>query len=115
VIACHPVPELPGKPLRTPDGRYMVVRDRLWRLSNPALPEARRAELVSDLMAARGALRRAADEQLRAQVRARIDAAKRALGERGPIWWTDGAPDYNRHLVENTPYAVWYAAASSGD
>jgi len=28
----------------------MVVRDRLWRLSNPALPEDRRAELVSELM-----------------------------------------------------------------
>jgi len=105
----------PDKTLRTPDGRYMVVRGRLWRLSNPALPEDRRAEIVSELMAARGALRRAADAQLRVRVRSRIDAAKRALGERGPVWWTDGAPDYNRHLVKNTPYAAWYAAASSGD
>ena len=60
------------------------------------------------------ALRRVADAELRAQVRSRIDAAKRALGERGPVWWTDGAPDYNRRLVKNTPYAAWYAAASSG-
>jgi hypothetical protein len=93
----------------------MVVRGRLWRLSNPSLPEARRAELVSELMAARSALRRAAQAYLRAQIRARIDAAKRALGERGAVWWTDGAPDYNRHLVKNTPYAEWYDRSSSGD
>jgi hypothetical protein len=37
-----------------------------------------------------------------------VDVAKHALGERGPAWWTDGAPDYNRRLVKNTPYATWY-------
>jgi len=26
------------KPLRTPDGRYIVVRGRLWRSANPTLP-----------------------------------------------------------------------------
>ena len=40
---------------------------------------------------------------------ARVDAAKRALGERGPVWWTDGAPDYNRRMVIDTPYAAWFA------
>jgi hypothetical protein len=30
------------------------------------------------------------------------------LGERGPPWWDDGARDYNRYLVKNTPYAAWY-------
>jgi hypothetical protein len=35
------------------------------------------------------------------------------LGERGPVWWTDGAPDFNRKLVVNTPYADWYAGLSS--
>src|SRR5436305_14713863 len=34
---------------------------------------------------------------------------KRQLGERGPTWWEDGAPDFNRHLARNTPYADWYA------
>jgi hypothetical protein len=29
-------------------------------------------------------------------------------GERGPVWWTDGAPDYNRHMARNTPYRKWY-------
>ncbi len=37
-------------------------------------------------------------------------AAKRALGERGPVWWTDGAPDLNRPIVRNTPYSAWYAS-----
>lgn len=40
--------------------------------------------------------------------RPEIDKAKRALGERGAVWWDDEAPDYNRRLVKNTPYAEWY-------
>lgn len=88
----------------TPDGRYFIVRGRLWRATDPALPEATRERLVKDLMAARRAVR--AREP---GARARVDAAKRALGERGPAWWTDGAPDWNRHLAKNTPYADWYA------
>jgi hypothetical protein len=43
-----------------------------------------------------------------------VDAAKRALGERGPVWWTDGAPDYNRRMARNTPYASWFAATGDG-
>ena len=43
------------------------------------------------------------------QARARVDAAKRALGERGQPWWDDGAPDWNRHLARNAPYADWFA------
>ena len=34
----------------TPDGRYFVVRGRLWRTSNPSLDPARRQELVDELM-----------------------------------------------------------------
>ncbi|WP_338504511.1 hypothetical protein V6R86_10965 [Sphingomonas kaistensis] len=74
-----------------------MVRGRLWRTSNPALDPARRQELVIELMDAR-----------RKRDRARVDAAKRALGERGPVWWDDGDPDWNRHLAKNTPYAHWY-------
>ena len=37
-----------------------------------------------------------------------VDAAKIALGERGPVWWTDGAPDLNREKVKDSPYAEWY-------
>ena len=49
----------------------------------------------------------------RAAARAAVDAAKGALGERGPVWWDDGEPDFNRRLVRNTPYAVWYAVLNA--
>lgn len=95
----------------TPDGRYIVVRGRLWRTSNPALSEAERQTVVDELMDARRAVRDARGDAAKlAFARARVDAAKRRLGERGPVWWTDGAPDYNRHLAKNTPYARWFAA-----
>jgi len=96
----------------TPDGRYFVVRGRLWRCSDPSLDPDRRAELVRELMAARSAMgraRRAGDREEGARARAAVDAAKRSLGERGPVWWTDGAPDWNRHMARNTPYADWWA------
>ena len=95
----------------TPDGRYFVVRGRLWRMANPALDPATRDALVRDLMSARRAVRDSKDDPdaLR-DARARVDAAKRALGERGPVWWTDGAPDLNRRMARNTPYADWFAA-----
>jgi hypothetical protein len=95
----------------TPDGRYMVVRGRLWRLSNPHLPEAERAALVHDLMQARRAVRdalKAEDKAAERAARARVHAAKVALGERGLVWWTDGAPDLNRRMAKNTPYAAWW-------
>ena len=96
---------------RTPDGRYFVVRGRLWRLSNPALTAEERDTLVRTLMAARRAVRDAhGDGDKLASARAKVDAAKRALGERGPPWWTDGAPDYNRCMARNTPYADWFTS-----
>ena len=82
----------------TPDGRYFVVRGRLWRMSDPSLDPAKREELIRELMDAR-----------RKRDRHRVDAAKRALGERGPPWWDDGAPDFNRRMAKNTVYADWYA------
>lgn len=103
-------------PLRTPDGRYLVVRGRLWRATNPALPEEQRQAAVRQLMAARrevGRARRAGDRKALARAGEAVDAAKRVLGERGPVWWADGAPDYNRHLARNTPYAAWHAQATA--
>lgn len=99
-----------GHPV-TPDGRYFVVRGRLWRMSDPTLADDERRELVSDLMAARrdvGVGRKGDDREAVRSARERVDVAKRALGERGPVWWTDGAPDLNRHLVRNTPCASWF-------
>jgi hypothetical protein len=64
-------------------------------------------------MAARRAVRQAeGDPGALAAARGRVEAAKRALGERGPVWWTDGAPDYNRQMVKDTPYAAWFEALS---
>ena len=100
--------------LRTPDGRYLVVRGRLWRASNPNLPEAVRLELTANLMAARRDVRSAlatSDATKLKTARSAVDAAKVALGERGEVWWTDGAPDFNRFLAKNTPYASWYEAS----
>ncbi|WP_411338867.1 hypothetical protein V6U71_13040 [Sphingopyxis sp. J-6] len=37
-----------------------------------------------------------------------MDRSKGGLGERGPVWWDDGAPDYNRRMAVNTPYAQWF-------
>ena len=96
----------------TPDGRYFVVRGRLWRMANPHLGERDTSELVKRLMAARRAVRdakAAADAESEAAAHRAVDDAKRALGERGPVWWPDGAPDLNRHMAKNTPYAEWYA------
>lgn len=95
----------------TPDGRYFVVRGRLWRRTDPALPEQERQRLTRALMRARaevGRAKRRGDFAAEALARASVHAAKVALGERGPVWWSDGAPDYNRRLVKNTPYAAWY-------
>lgn len=95
----------------TPDLRYFVVRGRLWRCSNPGLPEPERARLTAELMSARrakGVAMRAGDRAAREAARVRVDAAKVALGERGPPWWTDGAPDLTRRMVAGTPYAEWW-------
>ena len=100
-----------GAPV-TPDGRYLVVRGRLWRRADPHLPPERRQALVDDLMRARravGAALRAGDAEAMRAARARVDAAKHALGERGPVWWDDGAPDLNRRMARNTAYAEWWA------
>ncbi len=95
----------------TPDGRYFIVAGRLWRATNPALPEERRQQLVAELMHARRAVHDTKRDKgdLKA-ARERVNTAKIALGERGPVWWQDGAPDYNRHMAKNTPYAEWAAA-----
>ena len=100
----------------TPDGRYFVVRGRLWRRANPRLDEARRVELVQELMAARsakGRAMRAGDAEAREAARRRVDATKVALGERGPVWWSDGAEDENRRLAKNSTYAAWWAGSES--
>jgi hypothetical protein len=97
----------------TPDGRYFVVRGKLWRMSDPDLDPREKSRLVRELMAARRAVKDAKganDRDAQSEAHRLVDDAKRALGERGPVWWTDGAPDLNRQAIKNTPYADWYAS-----
>lgn len=97
----------------TPDGRYFVVKGRLWRRTNPALPEDQVKARVAQLMDARRRLaRKSLSDEERAAAHAQVDDAKRALGERGDVWWDDGAPDLNRHMAKNTVYAEWFGGLS---
>ena len=102
----------------TPDGRYIVVQGRLWRHHRPDLEPVERDRLVRALMDARRAVRiakRSHDEAALARARHAVNEAKVALGERGPVWWSDGAPDLNRRMVKNTDYAEWYAGLPAAD
>lgn len=95
----------------TPDGRYMVVRGRLWRVANPNLPSEGHTSLVNELMRARREVKSALAEEDKKRLsaaRRSVNKAKVALGERGPVWWEDGSKDYNRYLVKNTPYQAWF-------
>jgi hypothetical protein len=102
----------------TPDGRYFVVKGQLWRCSNPSLEEDVRQRLVDELMAARREVKRAKDSEDESQMkraREKVQLAKVALGERGPVWWADGSPDFNRFRVTNSPYAEWFSLLHVSD
>ena len=71
---------------------------------------------MGELVKARSAVRSAklAGSQIEeAAAHRAVDVIKRELGERGPVWWTDGTPDLNRHAVKDTPYAEWYSGFSA--
>jgi len=102
--------------LLTPDGRYLIVHGRLWRASSPHLSAEHKEALVSQLMDARCQVKMALaakDSAMLASSRQAVLSAKVALGERGPVWWSDGAQDFNRYLVRNSPYAAWYDDATT--
>ncbi|MFD6419587.1 hypothetical protein [Streptomyces sp. NPDC060194] len=79
------------EPERTPDGHHVLIKGRRWRATDPAVPADAADRLRHHLMAARravGAALRAGDEAAERAARARVHAAKTALGERGqPPWW----------------------------
>lgn len=107
-----------NRPPVTPDGRYLVVRGRLWRRADPRLSEPARQSLVDQLMNARravGQALRSENAPALAEARQAVDAAKIALGERGPVWWDDGAPDLNRRMARNTPYRAWFETLELDD
>ena len=41
-----------------------------------------------------------------AEARRAVDTAKVLPGERGPVWWTDGAPDLGLHYMVRTPLCL---------
>lgn len=74
----------------TPDGRYVVIDGRRWRATDPDIPEDVAAALRKVLMSARrdvGTALREKDATAEKAARARVHAAKTALGERGTPWW----------------------------
>ncbi len=76
------------RPPTTEDGHFVVIDGRRWRATDPAVPEEAAAELRRRLMAARrdvGTAKRAGEDT--GPARARVQAAKVALGERGTPWW----------------------------
>lgn len=99
----------------TPDGRYFVASHVLWRRTDPRLPDDEREIHVRALMRARRAVRDANTDDETAKARAAVNAAKIALGERGPVWWDDDMPDYTRRAPKNTPYADWWAGVQAQD
>ncbi|QEV16647.1 hypothetical protein [Streptomyces alboniger] len=72
----------------TEDGRYIIVKGRRWRATDPGLAEDVKERLVHHLMAARRAVAAARDDEAaRKAARARVQLAKTGLGERGTAWW----------------------------
>ncbi len=92
----------------TPDGRYFVSKGRLWRKTDPRLSEGARKSAVSSLMKARRAVRFAKTDAETRAAREAVDAAKHDLGECGPVWWQDGAPDETLKAPWNSGYADWW-------
>jgi len=88
---------------------FMEIDGRRWRTTDPAIPEPFRAELVDELMRARravGVLIKAGDDDLLADARKQVHAAKVALGERGEPWWEEPSADGRRTRIESAILAL---------
>lgn len=84
------------------DERYIEIDGRRWRRTDPAIPDSLESELVSELMAARRAVKSAkdrGDDDALADARARVQDAKVALGERGAPWWEPREEDALRERL----------------
>ncbi|WP_168701874.1 hypothetical protein [Gordonia paraffinivorans] len=73
-----------SEPEHTPDGHHVVINGRKWRATDPLIPDERRSELQSILMAWRREVKRTKGARA---ARDGVQAAKVALGERGIPWW----------------------------
>ena len=96
----------------TPDGRYFVSKGKLWRKTDPRLSDSERRAAIKSMMQARRDERLAETDEDAHAAHARIEAAKQQLGETGPVWWRDGAPDESGRAPQNSSYADWWAALS---
>jgi hypothetical protein len=77
----------PDEVERTEDGRFLVIDGRRWRATDPLIPDERRHELQSVLMAWRREVRRTKGTDSERASRDGVQATKVALGERGTPWW----------------------------
>jgi hypothetical protein len=88
---------------RSSDGRWIHIRGRRWRATDPSIPAALSSELVDALMQARravGAAGRAGDRQAEEAARRAVNRAKVALGERGAPWWEKASDKELRGRLE---------------
>mgnify|MGYP004241273791 CR=1 FL=1 len=96
-------------------GGYLVHR----ALTPPAPPSYLTATAsvadIQDVVLASGTVKAYKQVSVCAQVSGQIKSLKVALGERGPVWWDDGAPDLNRHMARTGPYAQWHASLPEGE
>lgn len=79
-----------GQAEYTEDEKWLIVRGRRWRRTDPELPDHAVEELKSHLGRARNAVKaakRGDDPAALRKARDRVDLAKRGLGERGEKWW----------------------------
>ncbi|GAA2626178.1 hypothetical protein [Paractinoplanes durhamensis] len=93
-----------GGPASTEGGRFVVIDGRRWRATDPAIPEDVAAVLRRVLMAARrdvGVKLRAGEDP--APARARVQAAKVALGERGTPWWEQAIEERRERWEQGLP------------
>lgn len=96
----------------TPDGRYFVSKGKLWRKTDPHLTDTERRAAIKAMMQARRDIAGAQTDADELDARARINAAKTRLGEAGPVWWDDGAPDESGLAPANSSYTNWWAGLS---
>ena len=99
----------------TPDGRFFVARGRLRRKTGPSLSDVERRAAIKALMRARIALRAAQDDGARREAKSAVVAAKTQLGESGPVWWADGAPDEHGLTPPESRYSGWWDALSEDE
>lgn len=107
---------MPPRP-DTGSPRFIEIDGRRWRATDPAIPPAFRTELVDELMRARravGILGKAGDEDLLADARRQVHAAKVALGERGEPWWEPPTDEGRRERIDSAILALAGHRAPSG-